>query len=176
MLMKFVRYVNLIHRHELKMTKIFHCTVETTLHNTNIISHHTHTPADPPTITQSPVSQTTHLHSPVLFQCSAHGNPAPLITWNFQGSPIAGVQEGNFTVPSAGAEDVGTYSCVASNSLGQTSADATLFVLCELMMEKKVEMFYKRCQFIFMKIVCSSPLGLSIRHRADIESIYTLWS
>lgn len=86
---------------------------------------------DPPTITQSPVSQTAHLNSPVLFQCSADGNPAPLITWNYQGSPIVGGEGGNLTVPSAQAEDVGTYSCVASNSIGEASAEATLTVLCE---------------------------------------------
>ena len=88
-------------------------------------------PSDPPSITQSPDSQTVHLTSPVLFQCTADGNPAPLITWNFQGSPIAGVQGGNLTVPSAGAADVGTYTCLASNLVGVASADASLTVLCE---------------------------------------------
>lgn len=59
------------------------------------------------------------------------GDPDPIITWNFQGSPISGVQGGNLTVPSAEAVDVGTYSCVASNLVGVATADASLIVLCK---------------------------------------------
>lgn len=87
--------------------------------------------SDPPSITQSPLSQTAHLNSLVQFHCAADGNPDPLISWNFQGTPIPEVQEGILTIPSATEVDVGVYTCTAANTVGQDTADASLIILCE---------------------------------------------
>ena len=61
----------------------------------------------------------------------ADGNPDPLITWNYQGFPISGAVGNIFTIPSATANDVGTYTCIATNTVDEDTAEATLTVLCE---------------------------------------------
>lgn len=87
--------------------------------------------SDPPSITQSPLSQTAHLHSLVQFHCAADGNPDPLISWNFQGTPVPGAQGGIFTISSATAVNEGVYTCIAANTVDQDTADASLTILCE---------------------------------------------
>ena len=107
------------------------CILHKEVPTTAIISSPAVFPSDPPTITQAPLSQTAHLHSPVQFQCVADGNPDPLVMWNFQGNPIAGAQGNIFTIAMAAGDNVGEYTCVTTNSVGEDSATAALTVLCE---------------------------------------------
>ncbi|KAK7015884.1 hypothetical protein SK128_009426, partial [Halocaridina rubra] len=75
--------------------------------------------------------------------CPAGGFPAPAITWrrNRQGLPSDPRQEklnnGTLIIRNAGHTDVGRYSCVVSNSQGQTAASHTfLQILSKKMMKK----------------------------------------
>jgi hypothetical protein len=83
----------------------------------------------PPMITTQPSSQTITEGSSVSFTVAASGTPAPTLQWFKNGTAISGATATTFTIASASLNDAGTYTAVATNSVGSaTSSGATLTV------------------------------------------------
>ncbi|XP_066569159.1 roundabout homolog 3 isoform X2 [Amia ocellicauda] len=89
----------------------------------------------PPNITISPETMTATLGSRVFFQCQASGSPSPSIVWYKQGQTIktggkitVGSQNITLYISAVRAYDEGTYTCEATNALGQSRLSATLRV------------------------------------------------
>ena len=77
----------------------------------------------------APASQTVAAGSTVVFTTAASGYPAPALQWLFDGKPIARATQTALRVPNVQAGNQGSYTVVASNSLGSgTSAPAALTV------------------------------------------------
>jgi hypothetical protein len=65
----------------------------------------------------------------VTFYATADGSPAPTFQWRKNGAPITGATGQTYVIASATLADAGTYSVVATNSLGSaTSPDEVLTV------------------------------------------------
>ncbi|XP_005733181.1 hemicentin-1 isoform X1 [Pundamilia nyererei] len=74
-------------------------------------------------------------NSQVQLVCLAEGVPQPKLSWEKDGSPVsesAGeytiLPSGELVIDSAQPEDAGSYTCVATNSVGQDSWTVTLLV------------------------------------------------
>jgi hypothetical protein len=75
------------------------------------------------------MSQTVAAGNSVTFISSASGSPTPTYQWRKNGKRIYGATNPWFTIASAATGDAGTYSVVASNSVGSaTSVGAVLTV------------------------------------------------
>lgn len=80
-----------------------------------------------PAFTSAPVSQTISPNSTVVFSAVATGTPAPSLQWQRNGTAIPGATQSTLVLSAATANQAGTYTCVATNSVGSaTSAAATL--------------------------------------------------
>lgn len=93
----------------------------------------------PPKITLAPKSQKVAEDGTASFFCKASGNPAPSIAWKKRGKTIVSrrtrfeiVDVPHMSVlrikPVRAAREDGLYTCVATNSLGEARANATLYV------------------------------------------------
>lgn len=83
-----------------------------------------------PVIATQPTSHTVAAGSSAVFSVSATGT-ALTYQWLFNGSAIAGATSANYTISSASADNVGSYSVRVTNSSGSssvTSQTATLTV------------------------------------------------
>jgi len=82
-----------------------------------------------PVITANPQNQTVTAGATVRFAVAAVG-PAPLkYQWLFNGKPISGATDVNYTIASVQLSQAGSYSAVVSNSFNSaTSSSATLVV------------------------------------------------
>ena len=69
--------------------------------------------------------------APVSFTCVPDSVPPPNITWLFNSVVIPGAQQPTYTITMVTGADAGTYTCVASNSVGIAFTSATLTTLCE---------------------------------------------
>ncbi len=82
-----------------------------------------------PSITTQPNSQSATPGGSVTFTAAASGNPAPTYQWRKDGNPIGGATNATLTLNNVQAGDAGTYTVVATNSVGSaTSNGATLTV------------------------------------------------
>jgi hypothetical protein len=87
-------------------------------------------PTSAPTSSSQPSSQTVASGSTVVFSFPATGSPAPAFQWSLNGTPISGATSSSLVVSGATAANAGTYSCVATNTVGgATSNSATLAVV-----------------------------------------------
>jgi pectate lyase/pectin methylesterase-like acyl-CoA thioesterase len=87
------------------------------------------TPADPPTITTQPTSQTVAAGGSATFTVAADGTAPLSYQWQKNTSPIAGATSATYTIGSAQAADAAGYRVVVSNAAGSaTSATALLTV------------------------------------------------
>ena len=82
----------------------------------------------------------------VTFSCQSMGEPAPDITWSFNGAMINGnskymivsrslninTTENTLTVYNVTSSDVGTYTCNASNIIGSVTNSGILTVTSKL--------------------------------------------
>ncbi|XP_022095861.1 roundabout homolog 1-like isoform X2 [Acanthaster planci] len=90
----------------------------------------------PPIINYGPSNQTLIVGTVALLTCETAGNPAPSVRWTKNGAPLH-ASDTRFTVLDTGRlqisglflEDSGMYSCIATNSSGQTSWRAYLRVI-----------------------------------------------
>lgn len=86
-----------------------------------------------PAITAQPQNTTVTLGSNATFTATVTGNPTPTYQWKFNNGNIASATGTSYTITSAQTNNAGTYSMVASNSLGTaTSSNATLTVYIPL--------------------------------------------
>jgi GH25 family lysozyme M1 (1,4-beta-N-acetylmuramidase) len=88
---------------------------------------------NPPSITTQPVNTTVTLGSNATFTVAVTGTPVPTLQWKFNNTNIASATGTSYTIFNAQTTNAGTYSLVASNSLGTaTSSNATLTVFIPL--------------------------------------------
>ncbi len=82
-----------------------------------------------PTFTIQPANQTVLAGSPVTFSTIASGVPTPTYQWRKNGTNIVGATATDLTILVTSVDDAGTYTVVATNSVGSaTSSGATLVV------------------------------------------------
>ena len=77
-----------------------------------------------PVVTESPASLTVAAGSTALFQSAATGYPAPAYQWYLNGNPILHATKPNLSVVNAQAGNQGSYTVVASNTLGSGTSAA----------------------------------------------------
>ena len=83
----------------------------------------------PPAFTIQPASQTSNAGTAVTFSAVATGSPAPTFQWRKNGVAISGATGSAYAITSLAPADAGTYSVVATNSVGSVaSSDAVLTV------------------------------------------------
>jgi len=80
-----------------------------------------------PTFARQPVSQTVTPGSSVVFSVAAPAVPAPTFQWRLNGADLPNQTGPSLLLVNAGGVNAGTYTVVATNSVGTTtSAAATL--------------------------------------------------
>uniref|UniRef100_A0A4W4DXC1 Cell adhesion associated, oncogene regulated n=1 Tax=Electrophorus electricus TaxID=8005 RepID=A0A4W4DXC1_ELEEL len=77
--------------------------------------------------------QTVTAGSPVLFTCTARGNPAPKIIWLFNSFPILPsprlqISDSSLRISSVTIQDQGMYQCLIDNGIGSEQSAARLIV------------------------------------------------
>uniref|UniRef100_H3AWY7 Peroxidasin n=1 Tax=Latimeria chalumnae TaxID=7897 RepID=H3AWY7_LATCH len=88
-----------------------------------------------PVFTNSPRDMTVDVGTDVQIQCSAQGEPEPVITWNKDGVQVTESgkfhisPEGFLSIRDIGLADQGRYECIARNTIGYSSASMVLTVL-----------------------------------------------
>lgn len=82
-----------------------------------------------PAISTQPYSQLVDAGTNATFTATVQGSNTMFLQWTKNGSPISGATSSSYTITNAQAASVGSYSLIASNSLGSiTSRVATLTV------------------------------------------------
>jgi hypothetical protein len=83
-----------------------------------------------PVFTVQPRSQSTPVGSSVTFTAAARGSPTPTYQWTKNDVSISRATSASLTISRVRASDAGTYTVVASNSVGSlTSTEAVLKVI-----------------------------------------------
>ena len=87
-------------------------------------------PNTAPTFTTQPAPQSITVGESITLTAAAEGTPAPAYQWQKAGTAIAGATNFIFTLTNAQLADAGTYTLVATNSVGAvTSTPVTVAVL-----------------------------------------------
>ncbi|XP_014473407.1 PREDICTED: neuroglian isoform X2 [Dinoponera quadriceps] len=86
-----------------------------------------------PEITQPPTDMDTVDGKTILITCRVFGAPKPEVKWIKNGQELTGgrykiLETGDLQIEAVSFLDAGTYTCHASNKLGQVDASATLMV------------------------------------------------
>lgn len=87
----------------------------------------------PPAFTHEFKSRTTSVATPAVFNCSATGNPPPIISWYRNGQQLENSYLINYEPPtlrisSVEPEDQGIYECFARNNAGEAKISGHLTV------------------------------------------------
>ncbi|XP_020610523.1 roundabout homolog 1-like [Orbicella faveolata] len=93
----------------------------------------------PPEIAVHPEAETKSEGENVTLSCKADGNPVPTISWTRNGSPVGqsgrisfSADKKQLTITHVNRTDSGEFRCVASNSLGNDTSDAsTVDIQCK---------------------------------------------
>lgn len=90
--------------------------------------------SDHPKITARPQVKTTTEGDNVTLSCNTTGNPVPTISWTINGSPVdtgdnprisfSGRKQ-QLIITNVSRTDSGEYRCMASNSLGNDTSNAS---------------------------------------------------
>lgn len=81
-------------------------------------------PTAAPTFTTQPAPQTVTAGTSLTLTAAAGGTPAPNYQWQKTGVPIAGATNATYTLASAQVSDAGTYTVIATNSVGAATSNA----------------------------------------------------
>ena len=87
---------------------------------------------EPPVVSELPPSLVIPSGSPLELRCSAAGRPEPQLSWQLEGVPLPTERSGEVTVPSAGLQHMGLYSCLAWNEVGSDRKDVFVAVVGKL--------------------------------------------
>ena len=82
-----------------------------------------------PVVTTQPVSQTLAVGASVIFTVVAGGAPSPTYQWRKNGVAISGATGSSYTIASPALADAGSYTVVATNSIGSVTSDAAILTL-----------------------------------------------
>ncbi|XP_036375886.1 hemicentin-1 [Megalops cyprinoides] len=89
----------------------------------------------PPSIRSSELELSVVENSQALLSCVADGVPQPIISWEKEGTPLTDttgeftiLPSGELVIDTAQPEDSGSYTCIATNDVGQDSKTVTLSV------------------------------------------------
>jgi hypothetical protein len=101
----------------------------------------------PPSFVSPPANQEVLIYTSAIFRCVANGNPEPEIQWLKDGVRLTSSDEvyligSDMIIPRAQPHHAGMYKCNASNSVGSTSAEATLLV-CALVQINLVSQIFQ---------------------------------
>jgi hypothetical protein len=105
-------------------------TAITTVRNIQPLNVDVFSPGNqPPAFTTPPDPRVVTVGGSCTFMVAVSGYPKPAFQWQKDGVAIAGATGGTYTISSIKAQDAGSYTVVATNSMGAaTSAGATLVV------------------------------------------------
>jgi plastocyanin len=82
-----------------------------------------------PVFTTQPASQTVTAGASVTFTAAAAGSPAPTYQWRRNGANIVGATSASYTIASVAATDAGTYTVVATNSVGSATSNGAVLTV-----------------------------------------------
>jgi len=82
-----------------------------------------------PAFTTQPLGGTVVAGNPFTFTAATTGNPTPTYQWYKGATLLAGKTASSLTLASATLADAGSYTVVASNSLGSLSSNAAVLVV-----------------------------------------------
>ena len=83
-----------------------------------------------PTVIQQPTNAVVIAGQPAAFSVTATGSTPIFYQWQFEGMTIAGANCSSYSIDSTAPTDAGNYSCVVTNSAGDTnSVVATLNII-----------------------------------------------
>ena len=91
-----------------------------------------------PSIVSPPMSMVVNETGIASFQCQVEGNPGPNVTWLKDNSSLLPSKRrvvssrGGLMITDVTSQDVGMYTCVARNILGEIASSASLSVQGEL--------------------------------------------
>ncbi|KAJ8275649.1 hypothetical protein COCON_G00074010, partial [Conger conger] len=88
---------------------------------------------EPSSVLRGLSDQSVTSGSSVRFVCAAKGNPAPNITWLFNGNPISSsnrhqVSGSSLRIAAVTSQDQGVYQCLLDNGIGRAQSAGTLTV------------------------------------------------
>ena len=107
--------------------------------------------SDPPHIQDPPLNLTVNQSSQAIFNCTAHGNPVPTISWTGPGNfTVENTARTNFTVLSVltinsavRALHEGLYTCSANYGVGQSSRSSATLTIQGI--AREVLYFHQKC-------------------------------
>jgi Immunoglobulin domain len=76
-----------------------------------------------------PASQTISSGSAVVFTASVSGIPTPTLNWHRNGTAISGASQNPLVLTKASAAQAGTYTCVATNSIGSVTSNPAILTI-----------------------------------------------
>lgn len=85
----------------------------------------------PPAVVVSPSTLTVNENEVASFQCSASGNPQPVVEWSRNDSamnPKTVTSSGKILWRNVAGNDSGVYTCAARNILGEARGSARLTI------------------------------------------------
>jgi hypothetical protein len=82
-----------------------------------------------PAFTLQPVSQTINAGQAFTLSVAVSGSPAPTLQWRKNGVAISGATGTTLTITDVAGASVGTYSAVATNSLGSATSTGAAITL-----------------------------------------------
>jgi len=82
-----------------------------------------------PLITSQPASQTVTAGANVTFTAAASGTPAPTFQWRKDGVVLSGATSAALTLTNVTSANAGSYSAVATNSLGSATSSSALLIV-----------------------------------------------
>ena len=86
---------------------------------------------DKPTISTPVSTVRVNESDPLRLRCSADGNPKPVVSWRKSSSGDETKKGPVYNKSKVSKGDTGTYTCTATNSLGDASASITVTVQCK---------------------------------------------
>ena len=82
-----------------------------------------------PAITTQPSSLVVAAGGSASFSAAATGTPAPTYQWQKNGVMIAGATASSYVIVPATASDAGSYTVVATNSVGSVTSNLALLTI-----------------------------------------------
>jgi len=86
-------------------------------------------PANPPIVTQAPVSQSAYVNQTVQFSVTVAGTPPFYYQWRSNSVVLVGATNSSFSLNNISAASAGTYSVTITNQFGNATTNATLTVI-----------------------------------------------